>query len=595
MDAMDKFAQAKEYLQAGDKARAKQLLVEIVQAEPRNEQAWLWMSAALDDPGQQRYCLEQVLKIDPANQQAAAALLKLKGPGSEPAGLVREASPAAQPVGQADSRPDAHPVPDISDWPRDFTGWGIWPELRDSASHAPRETGLGLLILESGFAATRSVIWTVVFVLAAVLVIVIALTSPTDPAGLMVFAGFSLLFWGLAIFRIVNWYMNHDLSLRVYREGFAFTRGGNTETVFWREIERVREEWTKEVYQGVIHIYFHKIEIHKTNGQRLKLDRKITDIEQVGRIIQQAVADQLLAGTVERLRSGEMCDFGAFSISRERIAHKGKKSIPWSEVKSLGINTIGRTTFYVYKTDGKLGLPWAMETGGSLFNLHLFTVLTNWFIEAARQPEAANRKQPFDGTVNYQMSVTKQEARLGAQKVLFVGTPRQERRLVVQVPAGTKSDAVQRFPGFGMPDSQGRAAGDLNIILLVGKSPDPAGREATQITIGAVILILGMLWLSLWSTLDVISSTLLAAVIGAVGGLIAAVNHRLLGAVCGAIGGVVSFALQALYYIFMYLAFGREEFWDLETAIVMIVSFAPGVGLYWLLTRKRDRPAAHTG
>jgi hypothetical protein len=43
----DKLEKAIKRIKSGDKAGGKQLLVEILEVEPANEQAWLWMSAWL--------------------------------------------------------------------------------------------------------------------------------------------------------------------------------------------------------------------------------------------------------------------------------------------------------------------------------------------------------------------------------------------------------------------------------------------------------------------------------------------------------------------------------------------------------------------
>ena len=39
--------QAITAIKAGDKATGKQLLIEIIKANPRNENAWLWMTQAV--------------------------------------------------------------------------------------------------------------------------------------------------------------------------------------------------------------------------------------------------------------------------------------------------------------------------------------------------------------------------------------------------------------------------------------------------------------------------------------------------------------------------------------------------------------------
>ncbi len=41
---MDKLKQATEYAKSGNKIEARQLLAELLQSEPNNELAWLWMT-----------------------------------------------------------------------------------------------------------------------------------------------------------------------------------------------------------------------------------------------------------------------------------------------------------------------------------------------------------------------------------------------------------------------------------------------------------------------------------------------------------------------------------------------------------------------
>jgi uncharacterized protein YjbI with pentapeptide repeats len=74
----DKLQQAITLIKSGDKQSGGRLLAEILKAEPRNETAWLWMSSLVDNDEQRRYCLEQVLTINPNNQLAKKGLAKLQ-------------------------------------------------------------------------------------------------------------------------------------------------------------------------------------------------------------------------------------------------------------------------------------------------------------------------------------------------------------------------------------------------------------------------------------------------------------------------------------------------------------------------------------
>jgi hypothetical protein len=48
-----------------------------LQADPRSEQGWLWMTAVVETDDERRICLERVLTINPKNQTAQAGLEKL--------------------------------------------------------------------------------------------------------------------------------------------------------------------------------------------------------------------------------------------------------------------------------------------------------------------------------------------------------------------------------------------------------------------------------------------------------------------------------------------------------------------------------------
>lgn len=66
-------------LTQGDKERARDLLLRVVELDERNEEAWLWLSGAVDDPDDQRTALENVIALNPQNQYALHGLDVLDG------------------------------------------------------------------------------------------------------------------------------------------------------------------------------------------------------------------------------------------------------------------------------------------------------------------------------------------------------------------------------------------------------------------------------------------------------------------------------------------------------------------------------------
>lgn len=59
---------------AGHMEDARRLLLQAIELDPNNAQAWMWLSGVADSLGERRHCLEQVLRIDPDNAHARAGL-----------------------------------------------------------------------------------------------------------------------------------------------------------------------------------------------------------------------------------------------------------------------------------------------------------------------------------------------------------------------------------------------------------------------------------------------------------------------------------------------------------------------------------------
>ena len=64
-------------LKAGHKTEARGLLAQVIQQDPENAQAWLYMAAAVDTTAQRRTCLERVLALDTHHAVAQRALARL--------------------------------------------------------------------------------------------------------------------------------------------------------------------------------------------------------------------------------------------------------------------------------------------------------------------------------------------------------------------------------------------------------------------------------------------------------------------------------------------------------------------------------------
>jgi hypothetical protein len=106
---------AVRFARQGDKARARSLLEEILKQERTNEQAWIWMASVVDSPKERRVCIERVIKINPKNAPAQAALNTMVGvlAGAEQPKIDYEAisKAAVKPLPVTGTRKEAAPPP----------------------------------------------------------------------------------------------------------------------------------------------------------------------------------------------------------------------------------------------------------------------------------------------------------------------------------------------------------------------------------------------------------------------------------------------------------------------------------------------------
>lgn len=69
--------QAIEIIRQGNLAEGAKILSRVLNRNPEDEIAWLWLSACVSDREKKIYCLQRVLQIDPAHQAARKGLASM--------------------------------------------------------------------------------------------------------------------------------------------------------------------------------------------------------------------------------------------------------------------------------------------------------------------------------------------------------------------------------------------------------------------------------------------------------------------------------------------------------------------------------------
>lgn len=75
---VERLLDAIDLIEAGDKESARPILRGLIRENSDFEDAWLWMSVAVDSTDQSIVSLENVLRINPHNARAAKALFRLR-------------------------------------------------------------------------------------------------------------------------------------------------------------------------------------------------------------------------------------------------------------------------------------------------------------------------------------------------------------------------------------------------------------------------------------------------------------------------------------------------------------------------------------
>ena len=80
---------AKTAVKTGDLVRARELLTEYFKTQPKNPEAWLWMSAAVTTDVERQACLKRAIALDPKNKAAIHGLRMMGEQVGQPLRLHR--------------------------------------------------------------------------------------------------------------------------------------------------------------------------------------------------------------------------------------------------------------------------------------------------------------------------------------------------------------------------------------------------------------------------------------------------------------------------------------------------------------------------
>ena len=77
---IDHLLDAIDLIKGNRRREAYHVLRDLIREDSNFEDAWLWMSVAVDSLDQASICLDNVLRVNPGNSEAVAALYRIRAP-----------------------------------------------------------------------------------------------------------------------------------------------------------------------------------------------------------------------------------------------------------------------------------------------------------------------------------------------------------------------------------------------------------------------------------------------------------------------------------------------------------------------------------
>jgi hypothetical protein len=166
-----------------------------------------------------------------------------------------------------------------------------------------------------------------------------------------------------------------DLHVRVFPEGFSYTKGGKTELVRWDEVETVRQAITRVQHTFTVR----SCTLQLKDGSKYTFNNALRNVGELIHTTQREVTPRLLSRLNEQYRAGQVVRFGKLAISEAGISH-GRKTLPWDQVGSASVSK-GVVTI---RKRGRL-LKWASIDVAQIPNFFVFAHMVG-----TRAPESGD-------------------------------------------------------------------------------------------------------------------------------------------------------------------------------------------------------------
>ena len=179
----------------------------------------------------------------------------------------------------------------------------------------------------------------------------------------------------LGVGALVLWeaWRNWPVAAALYENGLAYNDRGGVKQVRWDDVDGVWQSVTKHyrngVYVGTTHLYT----VQARDGMKIKLDDKLTNVEELGNHVQRGTASVLFPRYWQSIQNGQRVTFGPLALDLKGL-YSGKKELTWQEIKGV---KIAQGVISIKKEKGWFN--WATVTVPQIPNFWIFYELIGRF------------------------------------------------------------------------------------------------------------------------------------------------------------------------------------------------------------------------
>lgn len=131
---------------------------------------------------------------------------------------------------------------------------------------------------------------------------------------------------------ILSYLKNRNGFVQLHENGILAQKGGKKHIAVWDEIAVVKESIEKMYMKGVYVYDRYLYTIKKNNGETFELSNMVSNIDQIGKILNKKTLERLYPNSIEKINNGEQIMFDSLFVDKN-----GLSGIPWTKLSKLKV------------------------------------------------------------------------------------------------------------------------------------------------------------------------------------------------------------------------------------------------------------------